>query len=416
MKILCKKLAFIYKKWYTRVKMWHKPKSTDRRTVMAEMKKTTHLRFLHCSDIHLDTPFTGLSMEKSNERRRALRTTFMQMMQYVRDRGVNAVLISGDLFNIRYATNQTAELLIREFHNCPDTVFIISPGASDPYLQNPIYTSGRLPSNVHVFTEGRLERFDFDNWDVTVYGWAFQTGEMNENPLFDKKVDDTSRVNIVCGYADLDGDINSTMAPISERDLIHFGADYYALGSRHDASDFKKVGDSIYSYCGSPECTGFEESGLGGANLIVVDYQDGELSVDVKRLSFGHLKFVTEVLDITGVNTSGEIVNRISRLICEKKYGIETALRVELVGDVDPYFSIGKNLESDAFGLYFFDIVDKTMPLFGTEHFLRDMTAAGEVFRQMLPLLKSENEEERLVHARALRVALLALDGKEITL
>ena len=34
----------------------------------------------------------------------------------------------------------------------------------------------------------------------------------------------------------------------------------------------------------------------------------------------------------------------------------------------------------------------------------------------MLPLLKSENEEERLVHARALRVALLALAGKEIPL
>ncbi len=382
---------------------------------MAELKKTTHLRFLHCSDIHLDTPFTGLSMEKSGERRRELRETFRQMMNYVRERGVNAVLISGDLFDIRYATNQTAELLIREFENCPDTIFVISPGASDPYLGNPIYSSGRLPSNVHVFSHG-FERFDFENWDVTVYGWAFQNSEMTENPLFEKKVDDSSRVNIVCGYADLDGPIDSRCAPVSERDLSHFGADYYALGSRHEASDFKKVGESIYSYCGAPECTGFEESGLGGANLLVIDYQDGELSVDVKRLAFGHKKFVTEVIDITGVNTSGEIVARISRLICEKKYGTETALRVELVGDVDPYFTVGKNLESDAFGLYFFDLVDKTMPLYGTEHFLRDMTAEGEVFRQMLPMLKSNDEEERLVHARALRVALLALAGNEITL
>ena len=383
---------------------------------MAEMKKSTHLRFLHCSDIHLDTPFTGLSMEKSAERRRALRETFMKMMQYVRERGVNAVLISGDLFDIRYATNQTAELLIREFRNCPETVFVISPGSADPYLHNPIYTSGRLPSNVHVFTKGQLERFDFDNWDVTVYGWAFQESEMVENPLFDHQVDDTSRVNIVCGYASLDADINSKLAPLSERDLMNFGADYYALGSRHDTSDFKKVGDSIYSYCGSPECTGFEESGLGGANLIVIDYHDGELAVDVKRLSFGHLSFVTEVVDITGVNAAGEIVNRISRLICDKKYGVETALRVELIGDVDPYFNIGKNLESDAFGLYFFDVVDKTMPLYGTERFLRDMTPAGEVFREMLPHLRSEDEAERLVYARALRVALLALDGKEVTL
>lgn len=383
---------------------------------MAELKKTTHLRFLHCSDIHLDTPFTGLSMEKSDERRRELRETFQDMMRYVQERKVNAVLISGDLFDIRYATNQTAELLIREFENCSDTIFVISPGASDPYLSNPIYSSGRLPANVHVFSKGSLERFDFENWDVTVYGWAFQNGEMVENPLFEKKVDDSSRVNIVCGYADLDGPMDSRCAPISERDLAQFGADYYALGSRHEASDFRKVGDSIYSYCGAPECTGFEESGLGGVNLLVIDYRDGELSVDVKRLALGHKKFVTEVIDITGVNTSGEIVARISRLICDKKYDTETALRVELVGNVDPYFIVGKNLESDAFGLYFFDLVDKTMPLYGTDHFLREMTAEGEVFRQMLPLLKSENEEERLVHARALRVALLALAGKEIPL
>ena len=383
---------------------------------MAELKKTTHLRFLHCSDIHLDTPVTGLSVEKSDERRRELRETFHKMMNYVREHDVNAVLISGDLFDIRYATNQTAELLIREFENTPETVFVISPGASDPYLSNPIYSSGRLPSNVHVFSKGSLERFDFENWEVTVYGWAFQNSEMIENPLFEKKVDDSSRVNIVCGYADLDGAIDSTCAPISERDLAHFGADYYALGSRHEASDFKKVGNSIYSYCGAPECTGFEENGLGGVNLLVIDYQDGELSVNGKPFAFGHKKFVTEVIDITGVNTSGEIVARISRLICEKKYGTETALRVELVGDVDPYFTVGKNLESDAFGLYYFDLVDKTMPLYGTEHFLRDMTAEGEVFRQMLPMLRSEDEEERLVHARALRVALLALGGKEITL
>ena len=382
---------------------------------MAELKKTTHLRFLHCSDIHLDTPFTGLSAEKSDERRRELRETFQQMMTYVRERGVNAVLISGDLFDIRYATNQTAELLIREFENCKETVFVISPGASDPYESNPIYSSGRLPSNVHVFSRG-FERFDFENYDVTVYGWAFRTSEMSENPLFDRRVDDSSRVNIVCGYADLDGPIDSKCAPISERDLAAFGADYYALGSRHESSDFKKIADSIYSYCGAPECTGFEESGLGGANLLVIDYQDGELSVDVKRLAFGHKKFVTETIDITGVNTSGEIIARISRLICDKKYGTETALRVELVGDVDPYFTVGKNLESDAFGLYYFDLVDKTMPLYGTEHFLRDMTAEGEVFRQMLPMLKSEDEDERLVHARALRVALLALSNQEITL
>ena len=50
-------------------------------------KKKTRIRFLHCSDIHLDMPFVGLSAEKSEERRRVLRASFVKMMQYIREKG-----------------------------------------------------------------------------------------------------------------------------------------------------------------------------------------------------------------------------------------------------------------------------------------------------------------------------------------
>ena len=70
-------------------------------------------------------------------------------------------------------------------------------------------------------------------------------------------------------------------------------------------------------------------------------------------------------------------------------------------------------MECDAFGLYYFDMVDKTMPLYGTEHFKRDMSVAGEVYRRLYTMLTSENEEDRLVAARAFRVALASLEGKD---
>ena len=383
---------------------------------MSDTQKTTHLRFLHCSDIHLDTVYNGLSEEKSEERRRELRVSFMNMMQFVRDRGINVVLMSGDVFDTRYATNTTAEVLIREMRNCQSTIFIISPGKCDSYRDNPIYTSGRLPQNCYVFSDDALSRFDFEEYNVTVYGWAFMDAEMKNNPLLDKKVDDVSRINIVCGYADLDGDISSTSCPISTLDLKKFGADYYALGSRHEASSFDKLGDSICSYCGSLECTGFDEPGIGGANYIVVDYKGGELSIDVKRLSFGHLKFVTEKIDITGVDTNNEIINRISCLISDKKYGIDTALRIELSGYIDPRFVVPRSFESEAFGLYHFAVIDKTVPLYGTEPLKRDMTVKGEMYRHLLPLLQSEDEDERMTASRAFRVGLALLENREIDL
>ncbi len=381
---------------------------------MSEETGKIRVKILHCGDIHLDCPFTVLGAEKGGERRRELRNSFMRLMQYVRDRGINVVLISGDLFDREYATNTTAELLIREFRNCPDTQFVISPGASDYYDNNPIYTSGRLPSNCYVFSESELTRHDINEYNLTVYGWAFRSQKMAASPLYERRADDISRINIVCGSADLGAEIGSTACPISEADMKKFGADYYALGSRHAATEFVKLGDSIYSYCGALECTGFSEPGLGGANLIVANYDDGALSIDVKQMTYGHLRFVTERIDITGVDSASEIVNRISRLISERKYGVETALRVELIGDIDPRFQIPRNLESDSFGLYFFELCDKTMPLYGTEHFRRDMSIAGEVFRDMLPMLESESEDDRLTAARAFRAALAALENRAL--
>ena len=381
---------------------------------MSENGNLTILKFLHIGDIHLDTPFAELSPEKSEERRRALRSAFMKMMEYIRGAGINYVLISGDLFDAEYATNNTAELLVREFRNCPETKFIIAPGSSDCYVGNPIYESERLPQNCRIFNSETLMSHDFDDDKVRVYGWGFASPKMTTNPLLDRQVDDISKINIVVGYADIDGSLSSEKCPISKADLKRFGADYYAFGSRHEGGDFVSLEDSMYGYSGALESVSFDDPGIGGAKLVVVKYNGGELSIDAKNMSFGHNVFLSEQLDITGVSTSNEIVNKISRLVSEKKCGSNTALRIELVGEVDPRFIVPKNLGSEAFGLYSFELIDKTMPLYGTDCLKRDMSVKGEIFRQLLPLLKSDDPAERRTAAIAFREGLAALEGRDI--
>ncbi len=381
---------------------------------MEENIQGKKIKILHCSDIHLDAPFVGLTAEKADERRRELRATFSKMMEFVRERKINYVLIAGDLFETKYATNMTAEILIREFRACNETRFIIAPGKNDCYENNPLYLSGRLPDNCYVFSSDTLSRFDFSDDRLTVYGWAFKNEELPSSPIYDKHVDDSSKINIVCGYADLDGEIGSTICPIPAQELVKFGADYYALGSRHQKTEFLKKGGSMYSYCGSLECTGFENPYIGGIKFLNIDYNNGELAMDGKHITFGHLRFVNESIDITGVSANNEITNRISKLISQKKYGAETALHIELTGDIDPRFIVPKALECDAFGLYFFNMTDKTLPLYNTEHFKRDMSVAGEIYRRMLPMLTSDNESDRLIAAKAFRIGLAALEQREI--
>ena len=381
---------------------------------MSETTQATILKFLHCGDIHLDTPFMGLTPEKSDERRLGLRHSFRKMMEYVRHAGVNYVLISGDLFENECATGGTADLLISEFRSCPDTKFIIAPGRHDAYENNLIYSTGRLPANCYIFTTDKLDRFDFEKDKVVIYGWGFVGEEMVSNPLYDRRVGDSSLVNIVCGYADLDGEVGSTLCPVSTADLKKFGADYYAFGSRHEGGELVNLGTTMYGYAGALESTGFDEPGIGGAKLITVKYKDGEMSMDAKNLTFGNIVFKRESIDVTGVDSTSELVGRISKLITDKKYSEETALHLELTGNVEPRFIIPKNLGSDAFDLYFFELVDKTMPLHNTQSFKRDMSVKGELYRQLLPMLESRDEEERLLGARAFREGLAALENREI--
>ena len=101
-------------------------------------------------------------------------------------------------------------------------------------------------------------------------------------------------------------------------------------------------------------------------------------------------------------------------MISEKKYDNETALRIRLTGYIDPRYTVPVNMESDAFGLYFFDMEDRTLPLYGTEKMKRDMSVKGEIFRSFYPYLTCDDEDKRLLAAKAFRIALAALEGREL--
>ena len=58
----------------------------------------------------------------------------------------------------------------------------------------------------------------------------------------------------------------------------------------------------------------------------------------------------------------------------------------------------------------------KTVPLYNTDSFKRDMSVAGELYRRLLPGMQSDDEQTRLISSRAFRVGLAALENREVDL
>lgn len=381
---------------------------------MSKEQSTKKVRILHCGDLHLDSAFSKASISKGEERRAELRSVFSDMMKYVRNSEIDILLITGDLFDSEFATSETLDLLVREFSFCQVPVFI-SPGNHDPYKEGSIYTLGKFPSNVFIFKQEGLMSVRLEALNTTVYGWAFCDISHRFSPIADKKVKDKSSLNIVCGHTQLDNPL-SEYCPVSKSDIESFGADYYAFGHVHVNPEQKRIGKASYAYSGFLEGRSFDECGLGGAWLIEAEKEANstEYKISTKRLNFARHRYETVTIDVEGLLDIPSIRNKISSTVKNLAFGPECSLRVILTGSIPLSLSL-KALNGESYGLNYIEYKDHTTPTYNSEFLLKDMTIKGELYRYLLPMLTDGTTEERETAARALKVALSALENREIT-
>ena len=131
------------------------------------------IKFLHCADLHLDSPLSALDLQKAEVRRNEMRASFTSITLYAATNKLDFLLISGDLFNSDYVTKDTVALITSEFAKIPDCKVIIAPGNHDPYTKQSCYRRADFPDNVYIFDSNELSCFDFPDKNTTIYGWAF---------------------------------------------------------------------------------------------------------------------------------------------------------------------------------------------------------------------------------------------------
>ncbi len=357
------------------------------------------VRFIHCSDIHLDSAMeTNLSPEKARERGREMRRTFERMADFAKENGVSAVIIAGDMFDTERTTARTADFVLSVIAKMPEVDFLYLKGNHDE--KNAIFNTQKLPQNLKFFS---------DNWTSYRYENVLISGieltEDNKDILYDELNLSKNDVNIVTMHGQ-----TSTSTGVEEvclNKLKDKNIKYLALGHIHSYRKEKLDLEGEWCYCGCLEGRGFDECGDKGFVLVEVD---GD-RLETRFVPFSERQLCEVKVDISELCSVNDIIiaaKNASKNIDPKnlvKYLLCGSYTLQTQKDI-PY--ITEALEN---GFYFVKVKDESRLKLDEADYSMDISLKGEFVRAVMASDLSEEEKADIILS-----GLQALAGEEITL
>ena len=251
------------------------------------------LKLLHAADLHLDSPFAGLSPERAAQRRAEQRQLVRTLADLASREQVDLVLLSGDLFDSGRIYRDTARELAEDLGRIEAPVFI-APGNHDPFDAASPYALPIWPANVHIFHSNTPQKMELPELNCVVYGAAFLSERQEESPLNGFRAPQDGRIHLMTLHANTEG---AGYAPITPAQIADSGLDYLALGHIHRTGGLQRSGETCWAYPGCPEGRGFDELGDKGALLVRVDKGD----VQAEFVSLCQRRYEILDVDLTGV-------------------------------------------------------------------------------------------------------------------
>lgn len=297
------------------------------------------VKLLHAADLHLDSPFEGLSEDKAVQRRREQRELLRSLSQTAKSEGAQLVLLSGDLLDSDSTYLETSEELLRALEDMAVPVFI-APGNHDPYTAASPYARLSFPDNVHIF-KGRPECVDLPELGVRVFGAGFTdrySASLLQGFRCEKRAD---RLDLMC----IHGELNpaSSYNPISEAIIAESNMDYIALGHIHKGSGLKKSGNTYYAWPGCTEGRGFDET--GEKQVYVVELSEDACSIKPiciakRRYEILRLSPSEDVLAAVNAVLPHNAENDIYRLILEGETSVPPSVTALYDALADRFFAL----------------------------------------------------------------------------
>ncbi|QGJ70733.1 DNA repair exonuclease SbcCD nuclease subunit [Planctomycetales bacterium 10988] len=250
-------------------------------------------KFIHCADIHIDSPLRGLEAYEAapvERLRQATRQAFARMVELACEERVDFVVLAGDLFDGDWREMNTGLWVAQQFRILQQAkipVFLIR-GNHDAASE--VTRRLRWPENVYEFSTRQPESFTLDELGVSLHGQGFATRDVRDNLVERYPEPRPGFFNLGLLHTSLGGHPDhNTYAPASVQDLLNKGYDYWALGHIHQRevhATAEKDGAWIV-YAGNTQGRHIRETGAKGCYLIEVNDREASepifLETDVAR-------------------------------------------------------------------------------------------------------------------------------------
>jgi len=354
------------------------------------------MKFLHTSDIHIDSPLTSrLPADKVRERRRELLQGFRRIVQEAKSIGADAIIIAGDLFDSDRISRKAIDTAFEIIENAKDMLFFYLQGNHE---KDAFLISGRtLPPNLKTFGK---EWTYYTIGSVTVAG----RNEIREG-MFESLELPTSGKNILILHGET-RDKSAAPDTIGIKEAVGRNIDYLALGHYHSytAEVIDDRGVAVYS--GTPEGRGFDE--VGDKGYVVLDTNSTRVKFSFK--SFANRKLHIVPIDLSGAVRTAEIHERVERAVRGIPYS--DIVRVELCGKYFPtlWKDIDSLVKSFENRFYYFEVKDISRIAINPDDFRHDKSLKGEFIRTV----SSDATLDEETKERIIACGINALMGEEL--
>lgn len=272
------------------------------------------VRFVHCADLHLDTPFRGLSYVAPDVASALNGATFQaydSIIALAIAERVDCVLIAGDVYDssdrsLRAQFSFRDGLKRLDDHGIPAFVAF---GNHDP-------TSGwgntlEWPATVHVFRSSEVDNCPLVREGeavASVHGISFNKEKVTANlaARFSSPGDGLPSIAVL--HANVGGDTgHDNYAPTTVAELAGKGFDYWALGHVHDHRILRGNGPAIV-YSGCSQSRHPNETGPKGCCLVTLT--DGA-APDIRFVPTDVVRFHQGEVDVSACDSIDAVLRAV---------------------------------------------------------------------------------------------------------